>query len=385
MVGAAAPLEPQRHQFDIPDDVAYLNTAYMGPLPREAVDAGRSALDRKAQPWSIGVPEFFEPVEQYREAVARLIGADIDGVAVTPSVSYGIATSVANLDAATGQRIVVLAEQFPSNVYAWRLLADHAGATVHTIARPPDADWTAAVLASIDRDVAVVAIPAVHWTDGSAVDLGEVAAAVRSIDAALIVDGSQAVGAMPIDVTDLQPDFLVGTTYKWLLGPYSLGFLYAAPHRRQGTPLEHNWIARAGSDDFAGLVSYRDEFRAGARRYDMGEVSNFSLIPVALASLRLIDGWGVDRIASACRHLTDRVAAGATELGLRVPPDDQRAPHMIGLRLPSTVDPSALARRLAGEDVHVSIRGDAVRVSAHVYNTDEDVDRLLSVLAETVR
>ena len=117
----------------------------------------------------------------------------------------------------------------------------------------------------------------------------------------------------------------------------------------------------------------------------MGEVSNFSLIPVALASLRLIDGWGVDHIASACRHLTDRVAAGSSELGLRVPPDDQRAPHMIGLRLPSTVDPSALARRLASEDVHVSIRGDAVRVSAHVYNTDDDVDRLLSVLAETVR
>ena len=103
--------------------------------------------------------------------------------------------------------------------------------------------------------------------------------------AALVVDGAQSVGAYPLSVADVQPDFLVVVTYKWLLGPYSLGFLYVAPQWRMGRSLESNWITHENSEDFAGLVNYRDGFQPGARRYDMGQHSNFALMPAAIASL----------------------------------------------------------------------------------------------------
>ena len=116
---AAAGGLPDRDAFDLAG-VAYLNCAYMGPLPRRAVEAGRNGLERKARPWEIGVPDFFEPLERARSLFAHLVGGDADGVCIVPSVSYGIALAAANLPVSRGQTIVVLSEQFPSNVYGWR-------------------------------------------------------------------------------------------------------------------------------------------------------------------------------------------------------------------------------------------------------------------------
>jgi selenocysteine lyase/cysteine desulfurase len=197
-----------------------------------------------------------------------------------------------------------------------------------------------------------------------------------------VVDSTQWLGGSPFDVGAIGADVVAGATYKWLLGPYSLGFVWMAPHLRAGTPLEHNWIARAGSDDFAGLVNYEDGYRPGARRYDMGEVSNFFLVPIAITSLKLLRSWGVDAVSRHAAQLTARIADGAAGLGLGVAPPGGRSPHLMGIRLAGTgLDPSALAATLAAGDVHVSVRGTSVRVSAHAYNTVDDVDRLLAALA----
>jgi selenocysteine lyase/cysteine desulfurase len=285
-------LGPQRQLFDIPPGVAYLNCAYMAPQLRSVTEAGLSAVQRKASPWTVPPSAFFDESERLRSTFASVAGVDADAIALVPSVSYGIGTAVANVDIAAGQTVVVLAEQFPSNVYPWRAAAAASGAEVLTVARPADGDWTAAVATAVDERTAVVAVPQCHWTDGSIVDLVAVGAAAREVGAALVVDATQSFGAVPFDVAAVQPDFLVTAGYKWLLGPYSLGYLYVAPHRRDGVPLEHNWITRAGSEDFAALVDYRDEPAPGARRYDVGERSNFVLVPMALAALEQILAWG---------------------------------------------------------------------------------------------
>lgn len=376
----AAPLPSQRDRFDLPDDVTYLNAAYMGPLPVAVAEAGRAGLDAKRRPWTIRPADFFDPVDELRHLVARLIGADDDGVAVVPSTSYGLATAAANLRVGDGRRVLVLADQFPSNVYVWRSLVAREGGTVHTVERPPDGDWTAAVLGALDDRVAVVAAPPCHWTDGTVVDLVAVGEAARAAGAALVIDGTQAVGAMPVDLAAVRPDYLACAFYKWLIGPYSIAFLYVAPEHRHGTPIEASWLTRAGASDFAGLVDYVDEYRPGARRFDVGETGNFALVPAASAALRIVLEWGVDAVAATCAALTGRVAAGAGALGLSMAPAEARSPHLIGVRLGGAADPERLAEALAAEQVHVSVRGDAVRVSPHVYNTPEDVDRLLAVL-----
>jgi selenocysteine lyase/cysteine desulfurase len=219
------PIPNQRPLFDLPDDAAYLNCAYVAPLPRAARQAGEVALDRRSRPWEIHAPDFFAPCEELRALFARLIGAGADDVAITPAASYGLAVAAANLPLAPGQRVLLLAEQFPSNVYVWHAQAAAAGATIVTVPRPADEDWTAAVLEQLDERVAIVALPNCHWTDGGLLDLVVIGRAARAVGAALVVDATQSLGALPFDVAQVQPDFLAVASYKWLLGPYGLGML----------------------------------------------------------------------------------------------------------------------------------------------------------------
>jgi selenocysteine lyase/cysteine desulfurase len=380
----AALLSPQRHLFDIPDDVAFLNCAYMSPLPQASLAAGARGLARKAQPWTIAPDDFFSTSEAVRARLAGLINAAPDDIAFVPAVSYGMAQAAANITLAPTQTIVTLAEQFPSNVYPWMELAERTSARLIAVPRPSDDDWTAALLAAIDTATGVVAVPHCHWTDGGLVDLEAVGKACRRVGAALCVDGTQSVGALPLDVRRIDPDYLAVASYKWLLGPYSFGFLYVAPRRQAGRPIEHNWIARRGAQDFAGLVNYRREFQDGARRFDVGERSNFALMPVAEASLKLIADWTVPRVLATLKRRTGAIAERAhAAFGIGSVPSDRRAGHYLGLRFRGGV-PADLPTRLAAERVHVSIRGAAMRVTPHLWTTDADVERLFAVLQGAV-
>jgi selenocysteine lyase/cysteine desulfurase len=377
-------LRSQRDLFEIPEDIVYLNCAYMSPQLRSAREAGERAVSRKSRPWEITPEDFFEEAEEIRTLFARLVGGDAEGVAIIPSVSYGISVAAANVPVREGQKIIILEDQFPSNVYPWRELAERSGARLVTLPRPEDLDWGRALLAEIDADTAVVAVPNCHWTDGSLVDLGRVGERVREVGAALVVDAIQSLGAYPFDVSEVRPDFLVASSYKWLLGPYGVGFMYVGEEYREGKPIEHNWINRRGSQDFSGLVSYQDAFQPGARRYDVGERSNFALLPMASEALRQILDWGVENVSETIGTLTDLIEEKAVALGISTIPKEKRARHMIGLMLGPDA-PEDLAARLTAHNVFVSVRGESVRVSPHLYNTGGDVDVLFEVLEQVAR
>ena len=372
-------LRSQRDLFEIPEDIAYLNCAYMSPQLRPAREAGERAISRKSRPWEITPDLFFEDAEEIRALFARLVGGDAEGVAIVPSVSHGISVAAANVPVREGQKLIILEDQFPSNVYAWRELADRSGARLVTLPRPEDLDWGRALIEEIDADTTVVAVPNCHWTDGSLVDLASVGESAHEAGAALVVDAIQSLGAYPFDVSEVRPDFLIATSYKWLLGPYGVGFMYVGEEYREGKPIEHNWINRRGSQDFSGLVDYQDAFQPGARRYDVGERSNFALLPMAAEALRQLLDWGVENVSETIGTLTDLIEEKAGELGIVTIPKERRARHMIGLMLGPDA-PDDLARRLTTHNVFVSVRGESVRVSPHLYNTEEDVDRLFEVL-----
>ncbi len=378
------PLPNQRHLFDIPDDVAFLNCAYISPLPKASMAAGEQGVRRKGRPWTTAPADFFTASETVRQLFAGLINANTDDIAFAPAVSYGMAQAAHNIRLSRSQTVITLAEQFPSNVYPWMDLAERTGAKFISVARPADDDWTAALLSRIDASTGLVAVPNCHWTDGGLVDLVAVGEACRRVGAALCVDATQSVGAMPLDVKRIDPDFVAVASYKWLLGPYSLGFLYVAPRRQGGRPIEHNWIARRDSENFAGLVNYVTEFQHGARRFDVGERSNFALMPAAEASLRLIAEWTVPRIFETLRLRTQAIAERArAEFGIESVPADRRAGHYLGLRFRGGV-PADLPARLAASNVFVSVRGQAMRVTPHLWTTDADVEKLFGVL-RTVR
>ena len=369
----------QKHLFNIPEEITYLNCAYLSPQLRSVTAAGLNAVSSKETPWLLTPPDFFTLTEKTRSLFAELIDARADDIAIIPAVSYGISVAALNVKLEANQTVVVLEDQFPSNVYPWRERVKAKGANLITVARPQDDDWTAALLDHLDENTAVVAVAGCHWTDGCIIDLVKLGQRCREINAALVIDATQSLGASPFSVSEVQPDFLIAASYKWLLGPYSLGFMYVDPGYHEGIPLEHNWINRKHSEDFAGLVNYRDDFQTGARRFDVGERSNFALMPMAFTALRQILDWQVPETAATLTALTGEIARRATDLGLNVVPAHLRAGHLLGIRFPEGV-PDDLIDRLAQNKIYVSVRGNSIRISPHLFNTNADIDKLFSIL-----
>jgi selenocysteine lyase/cysteine desulfurase len=372
------PLIPcQRSLFEIGEEVAYLDCAKMSPLSRAAVEAGRRGIERKAHPWDVRAEHFFDESEAVRGLFARLIGASAEDVAIIPSVSYGMATVMANVPIAAGQRIVTISDDFPSGILASRACAQRAEARLVTVGRPDEGDWSAAILEAIDGATALVVAPHTHWVCGTMIDLEAIGRRCRSVGASLVLDTTQSTGALPLDLAAVDPDYLIATAYKWLMGPYSLGFLYVAPRHQQGRPLEETWIVRRNARDFRSLTDYDEGFAAGARRFDMGERSNFALLPVAGAAIRQLLEWGVADICETLGATTDRIEARLAERG--VTGQDGRAPHFLSVRFPGGL-PERIEERLAGAGVHVSLRGERMRITPHLYNDDADLERLFSAL-----
>ena len=382
-------LRCQRGHFSLPDDFHYLNCAYMGPLPLAAERAGIAGLRAKCFPQAIAPQDFFRPVDEVRHRFARLIGApDPNRIATVPSVSYAVSTITRNTHPTGGSNIVIVHEQFPGNVYPWRRLVGEKGGHLRVVTPPRDggrgARWSERILDRIDSATVAVAMGTVHWTDGTRFDLAAIRERTREVGAALILDGTQTVGAVPIDVVALDPDALIVAGYKWLLGPYSLSLAWFGDRYLDGVPLEETWIARRGAENFAGLVEYVDDYQPGALRFEVGQRSNFALVPALSASLELILEWRPERVAAYCTALMDGAFERLRALGLRVEEAPWRSPHLFGLGLPPGADLERLKQALARHRVGVSFRGSSVRVSPNVYNTRDDVEALVAACGEAL-
>jgi selenocysteine lyase/cysteine desulfurase len=380
-------LECQRHEFSIPDDVHYLNCAYMGPLPQRAQDAGIGGIRRKAVPIEISPEDFFHDSDAARAVFAGIIGArEPERVAILPSVSYGVAIVARNLPCPPGKRIIVAAEQFPSNVYAWRRLAEERGAELYTAIPPASGTgargelWSEEILAAIDERTAIVALPHVHWTDGTRFDLERIGARANRYGAALVIDGTQSIGAMRLDIERIRPAAVLCAAYKWLLGPYAVAFGWFSQRFDHGVPLEETWIGRERSEDFQRLIEYRDGYQPGSVRYDVGERSNFILLPMALESMKLVHGWSADRIQEYCDVVFAPTLEEVRDLGFTIEPREWRGAHLFGLRAPAGMQLDALHTELRKRRVHASLRGSALRVAPYVYNDERDAAALLGAL-----
>ncbi len=383
--------------FQLPPDIHYLNCAYMSPTPRAVEEAGMKAIVASRNPTLLDGRDFFEPADRVRALFAALVGsAHPERVSIAPAVSYATSTAARNVPVGRGDQIVVLEEQFPSNMYAWRRLAADRQAQLVVVTRGDAGlgaaggsggarSWTDAVLGAITPGTRVVAVPQVHWTDGSLLDLEAIGRRAREVGAWLIVDGTQSVGALPIDVEAVQPDLIVAAGYKWLLGPYSTALALWSERMLGGVPLEENWINRRGSENFAALVDYEDAYAEGAIRYDVGERSNFLLLPMLEAALELVTAWTPEAIQAHCAGLVAAPLEALVARGFRVSAPTGRASHLFGIRLPAGLEPEAAREALASASVYVSVRGSAIRVAPHVYNTERDLDALVDVLVGLVR
>ena len=379
-------ISSQRHLFSIPRDICYLNAAYMTPQTNAMLDAGNDGMAMRASPWLSGEKDFFPDVEAVRTLFATLISAQADDIAITPAASYGIAVAARNIKLKSGQAIVVLEEQFPSNIYSWQRMADEQQLNIITVAKPIDGNWTNAVLAVMEKsgeEIGLLALPACHWADGGFLDLIQISKQAKKIGAYLVLDLTQSLGALPFSVKDVDADYIAVGAYKWLFCPYSIGFLYVAPRHHNGVPLEENWINRKGSENFARLVDYVDDYQTGARRFDMGERASFNLMPQAKASLSQLLSWGVDNIAETIADKNNTIRRIFEKFGFNDIYHNAQASNILGVESKQAL-PTGFVGKLQAEGVRLSVRGNAIRIAPHVYNDDEDLDRLSAALQKSM-
>jgi len=359
----------------------------MSPQLKVVEEAGLKGLQRKRNPFQISQEEFFGETDLLREEYASLINADNPKrVVVIPSVSYGMANVANNLPLSEGDNIVVVGEQFPSNVYPWREVATEYGAEIITITPPKEMEnrgmiWNENILNAINSKTKLVALGNIHWADGTLFDLKTIRKKTRGVGAWLAIDGTQSVGALPFDVSEIQPDALVCAGYKWLMGPYSIGLAYYGPALDDGKPVEENWINRYESENFANLVNYNDDYQPGVLRYEVGEHSNFILVPMMLAAVRQLNKWGVENIQNYCHNLTKDGIEKLKASGYKIEDENYRASHLFGIRLGNGHDMEQIKAEFEKHNILVSFRGDSIRISPNVYNTREEFEKLVQALS----
>lgn len=378
-------MESQRHLFDIPEDLAYFNCAYYAPLLLESERRLHAGVSAKKHPWERTASEFFDDAETMRQLCADLLGGEADGYALVPAASYGIGTAARIMEEVVGKgdQILVIEEEFPGIILPMRRLAAETGATIVTVALPDDGDWTGALRRRMDHTTRIVAVSSCHWTNGSLVDLVEMRRCCDEVNAVLIVDATQSLGAMELPMDAIRPDFLVASGYKWLLCPYGFCLLYVDEKWWMHRPLEESWLARENSEDFVRL-GYNDNYKKGARRFDVGEKCTPTILPGAIAALEQIKKWGIRNIQEHLSVINETIISRLQPLGFQVADKNRRSPQFFGARPPAGYS-ADLIHQLRERKIYISQRGNALRISPHLHITDGDINHLTGSLKELLK
>lgn len=378
-------IKTQRELFDIPDDIAYFNCSYNSPLLKESTNRLHKGVDSKSHPWERTPNDFFDDSEIIRNLSSDIFGGDSDGYAVVPSASYGISTAARILESKLSDKdeILLIDEEFPSVVLPFKRIAKETGATIRTIKTPENGNWTEAILQGFNENVKVVALSSCHWTNGAYIDLISLRAKSDKNEAALIIDTTQTLGAMPFSIDKIRPDFMVAAGYKWLLCPYGFSLFYVDKKWRNERPLEETWIARENAQDFANLVNYSDKYMSGSRRFEVGEKCTPTILPGAIAAFEQIKSWGLDNIADSIMDLNERIAKNLDQLGFQLPDNSQRCPHILGAIVPNNFTGN-IVTELKDRKIFISQRGKSLRFAPHLYISDNDIKRLNESITELI-
>ena len=374
----------QKTKFILSKKVTYLNCAYMSPMLKKVEKAGVKGIKQKRKPYHITPIDFFKTSDLVKKRFSSIIDCkNHNRIAIIPSASYGLANAVNNISIKEKDEIILLDEQFPSNVYPWLNLKERSKAKLVFIKRPDTLigsgkKWNEEILAAITNKTKVVSIGNIHWACGTLFDLIAIRKKTAEVGALLIIDGTQSIGALPLSIEKIQPDALICAGYKWLMGPYSIGVAYYGNYFDKGIPIEDNWINRMGSENFSGLINYSDKYGELASRYNVGEQSNFILLPMLLAGLNQIESWGVKNIQDYCKNLISEEIKKVNQKKYWIEKENYRANHLFGIKqLDNKIN---LIEKLKSKKISVSIRGDKIRVSPHVYNDKREIKKLFECL-----
>jgi len=358
----------------------YLNNASIGPIPvrtQRAIDAVQA---KRRDPALFTDEELPAILAGGRQAAARLLNASPTEIALAPNTSYGLNMAAQVLPFRAGDLVLVPDGEFPANVYPW-LLQARRGVRTELVPRTAEGwpDEVRLLERVADPRVRAVAVSFVQFATGYRVDLDRLGAACRAHETFLVVDAIQGLGQCPLDLRRTPVDVLSCGAQKWLLGPWGAGFLYVRADLLGALePAFAGWMAFRGTDDFTRLCDYDPTFHADARRFELVTLP-FQDVAGMTASLGLLDEVGVTAVAAHLRALRGPLedAAARGRFTVVSPTDD---PHDCGIWCVRTPDVRAAYRRLRAAGVVASMREGSIRLSPHLYNSMDDVARVVELL-----
>jgi selenocysteine lyase/cysteine desulfurase len=379
-------LASYRAQFPVVNQRTYLISASLGPLSSRSRTLAMEHLDlwERLGPEELWGDHGLPRLQQCREQFAMLIGADVDEVAIIPSVSSGLSSIATCLDFQRRPKIVLSEMDFPTDHYVWRA-QERMGAKLDVVASPDGIRIEEDdLIARIDDQTAVVNTNRVLFESSWLMDLPPIVEAAHGHGAHLLVDDFHGTGIVPIDVHGLGIDFLLTGALKWLCGGQGIAFLYC--RRDLIEQLEPRVVGWFGTEepfrfDRSGLVLRKD-----ARRFETG---TYALPQAWTASggMEIILEVGVDAIRRRNQGLTERVIRAADDAGLdvRSPRDKSRRGGLVRVHIPGGDERvAAVLQALVERDVVLDKRGEALRISPHFFNNDDDVDRCFEELRQLI-
>lgn len=370
----------REEEFPVTGECIYMNHAGTGPLPRRSAERMKALADLVSRTGDRRWLERNTEINRVRELAARLMGArHPHEVAFVENTSSGLSLVASGLDWKSGDNIVSAALEFPSNVYPWMQLAEQ-GVELRLVPERDGRIDTDELLETLDDRTRMVALSWVQYASGFRTDLARVGAVCRKRGILFVVDVIQGLGALPLDVEKDQVDVCAASTHKWLLGPEGVGLLYVSDRViDQLRPIRSGWRSMRHTFDW---TKFDLEFAEGAKRFESGTLNAYGIVAVG-GSLEIFLEVGAADLEQQVLAVTDRAATGLADLGFQLI-SSRRPGETSGIvtALHPSHTPDDLVKHLAQQDIVVAARAGRFRVAPHFYNTFEDVDRMLGVLAE---
>jgi selenocysteine lyase/cysteine desulfurase len=369
----------RREEFPALDEAIYLNSASIGPIPERT----RRRLDEysamRTAPHRMNDHDFFSELDQARTLTARLLNVTAGEIALTFNTSYGLNLAARGLPLVSGDIVLASDREFPANVYPWMRLAER-GVTLELAPVTPEGwpDEAFLVARMADPKVRVLAVSLVQFSNGYQVDLARLSERARETDTYLVVDAIQGLGAVPVDLRTTPVDILSAGGQKWLLSPWGSGFVYV---RRELLPVVEpvvmGWMAFEGTDDFTRLTDYDPRLREDARRYEMISLP-FQDFAGYNKSLGLLLDVGVPAIARHIAAVQEPMLEWAARKGMRI--TSPVGTHGSGIVCVAVPDPAEAYRAIRAQGVVASVREGAIRLSPHLFNTVDEMERVTGML-----
>jgi len=370
------------HEFE---GATYLNLASQAPLPKFTLKAIQATMDAKKFPHQKPDSIFFEVPNRLRANLATLIGAHPDEIALTTGASYGAMAVAYALTWKPGDEVLTSRGEFPLQYTTWKPMEEREGISVKIIAQQGKFLTADDVIAALAPRTRVVSISHVRFDDGSMLDVPRVAEACHKQGALLLLDASQSCGAVPMDVRKLGADFIVCAGYKWLLGAFGTGFFWIKRELLASVrPAPFYWMAVEGSGNFSKLDFSNPRPEESAKRWDAPEwASHFNFNLEALdASVEFVLRAGPETVLAHNQALIDSLFARLpVDRCVAASPLDKNLRGAYGCFVARTPEKTAeLYNKLRDERIFVSLRESKIRVSPYLYNTIQDIDRLVSTI-----